>query len=174
MLGSPKTSISVNNLMHNGISYPIAKKIQKKSLLKHHKSNLAQDSLISAGSSTRGSPEVQTGKIPYVENSKNSDYLDGAVQLPQISKIGALASRHASVPRNADETKLRRGGMQIYTTFIRKVNEFKVDKQRDRRAKYEVVRAEPNQWEKYTKYMSMLEEDDGSFPRVSELSMRIE
>ena len=64
--------------------------------------------------------------------------------------------------------------MQIYTTFIRKVNELKFEKQRDRRANYEVVRAEPTRWEKYTKYMSMLEEDDGSFPRVSELSMRIE
>ena len=26
-LGSPKTSINVNSLMHNGISYPTAKKI---------------------------------------------------------------------------------------------------------------------------------------------------
>ena len=34
LFGSPKTSIKVSNLMSNGLSYPAAKKIYKKSLIK--------------------------------------------------------------------------------------------------------------------------------------------
>ena len=64
--------------------------------------------------------------------------------------------------------------MKIYTTFIRKVNEFNVLTHKNRLDQYEKLKPSPTQWEKYTKYMSLLEEDDGSFPRVSELSMRIE
>ena len=64
--------------------------------------------------------------------------------------------------------------MKYYTTFIRKVNEFNMNKTKKKREKYTLKQPEPTHWQKYKKYMNMLEEDDGSFPRVSELSMRLE
>ena len=33
---------------------------------------------------------------------------------------------------------------------------------------------EPTHFQKYRKYLNMLEEDDDGFPRVSELSLRLE
>ena len=97
------------------------------------------------------------------------------VLLPKISgSISGMASRHASVSREAKEQAVRRSSMQFYTTFIRKVNEFTVKKRGEKLSRYREKQPEPTHWQKYKKYMSMLEEDDGSFPRVSELSMRLE
>ena len=64
--------------------------------------------------------------------------------------------------------------MKYYTTFIRKVNELNLNKTRLKREKYTLLQPEPTHYQKYKKYMNMIEEDDGSFPRVSELSLRLE
>ena len=64
--------------------------------------------------------------------------------------------------------------MKPYTTFIRKVNEFSVKRRVDKLDSYKMKQPEPTHFQKYKKYMNMLDEDDGSFPRVSELSMRLE
>lgn len=100
--------------------------------------------------------------------------LSDPVNLPQISKIGALASRHASVAKNQESKQMRATGMKAYSTFIRQVNEFHISKRVLKKANYPIKNPEPTHYQKYRKYMSMIEEDDGSFPRVSELSLRIE
>ena len=64
--------------------------------------------------------------------------------------------------------------MKLYTTFIRKVNEFKIKRRAAKLDRYQKQKPEPTHFQKYKKYMNMIEEDDGSFPRVSELSMRLE
>ena len=64
--------------------------------------------------------------------------------------------------------------MKYYTTFIRKVNELNLNKTKLKREKYTLLQPEPTHYQKYKKYMNMIEEDDGSFPRVSELSLRLE
>ena len=64
--------------------------------------------------------------------------------------------------------------MNIYTTFVRKVNEFNVKRRADKLDRYQMKQPEPTHFQKYKKYMNMIDEDDGSFPRVSELSMRLE
>lgn len=79
-----------------------------------------------------------------------------------------------SVSRKADEKETRANSMKYYTTYIRKVNEFHVNKFRQKKANYPPQPAEPTQWQKYKTYMNMFEEDDGTFPRVSELSLRFE
>ena len=64
--------------------------------------------------------------------------------------------------------------MKLYTTFIRKVNEVNVKRKTDKLDSYKMKQPEPTHFQKYKKYMNMLDEEDGSFPRVSELSMRLE
>jgi Asp-tRNA(Asn)/Glu-tRNA(Gln) amidotransferase C subunit len=86
----------------------------------------------------------------------------------------SFGKRHASISRQADEKRNRAESMKYYTTFIRKVNEFNVNNHNAKRAKFKIRQDEPTQWQKYKLYMNMLEEDDGTFPRVSELSIRLE
>ena len=173
LFGSPKSSIKVSNLMSNGLSYPTAKKILRKSLIKqpgysgtYNLSLGQQDSIIS-------------GDVNVTANVHFSDYPSGkmmtdSVQLPKISTMDGLYHGQASITKKVDEGRVRQDSMKYYTTFIRKVNEFHVNSTMKRRAAYPVLKPEPTQWQKYKKYMNMLEEDDGSFPRVSELSLRLE
>ena len=172
---SPQTSIRVSNLMKNGVSYPTAKKIQKKSLNKQQ-----QNASIF---NTRGSLQNDSimSQASQGENSNHVHFMDeligsvDPVQLPKISdSISGLATRHASVSNQANENAVRRSSMKLYTTFIRKVNEFNVKRRADKLDSYKMKQPEPTHFQKYKKYMNMLDEDDGSFPRVSELSMRLE
>ena len=64
--------------------------------------------------------------------------------------------------------------MKFYTTFIRKVNDFSVSKRKEKRSKFEMKEPEPTNLKKYKKYMNMMEEGNGTCPRVSELSIRLE
>ena len=57
------------------------------------------------------------------------DYINtmDPVHLPRINEnVSGLASRHASVSKEAKQLAERQTGMQFYTTFIRKVNDFTV------------------------------------------------
>mgnify|MGYP000880577743 CR=1 FL=1 len=97
------------------------------------------------------------------------------VSLPKITgSFSGFASKHASVSQEASENAMRQSGMKLYTTFVRKVNEFQVRKRSQKLDTFRMKEPEPTHSQKYRKYMNMIEEDDGSFPRVSELSMRLE
>lgn len=88
--------------------------------------------------------------------------------------MGVKQQGQVSVSKKVDEKSVRANSMKYYTTYIRKVNEFHVNKHRQKKANYPGKALEPTQWQKYKTYMNMFDEDDGTFPRVSELSLRFE
>ena len=120
-------------------------------------------------------------QISQGENTNHVHFMDeligsvDPVQLPKISgSINGLTTGHASISNQVNENAVRQSSMKFYTTFIRKVTDFNVKRRTDKKDRYQLKQTEPGQFQKYKKYINMLEEDDGSFPRVSELSIRLE
>ena len=97
-----------------------------------------------------------------------------AVQLPRIQEFSMTGLKQASISKKNDEKVARANSMKYYTTHIRKINEFHVKKLRQKKADFVEQQPEKTQWQKYKTYMNLIEEDDGTFPRVSELSLRFE
>lgn len=66
--------------------------------------------------------------------------------------------------------------MKLYATFIRKVDELPMSRRAKKTREQLFKQPEPTSDLKYKKYMSLVEEsvNGGSFPRVSELSVRLE
>ena len=76
LFGSPQTSIRVSNLMKNGVSYPIAKKIQKKSL---HKQQLNASIFNTRGSLQNDSIMSQVSQGENYNHVHFMDELTGSV-----------------------------------------------------------------------------------------------
>jgi len=73
------------------------------------------------------------------------------------------------------QARKRTEKLQLYSTYIRQVNEFVGTPKREKHAIIKhIAPAKANHAEKYRKYLELVDEENGVFPRVSELSRHLE